>query len=428
MVLLLLPQIFALSLYSAQGIAKEYMLSSETLDSEVYSVTCDRKEYFTFGFVDSKSNLTMFLPIESETGTVVYETNEKTKKIIRTARLYRNIKTKAGTNYNFLSQQLIDKVNNLTVNLQSKSAKIDGIIKANYSSSINSKCQNTNDKLQLLITELQDLKTDLVKVQKEQSLFIDVSDCSNTENLIYLYKTSFSGYNNLVSLSLNYRDSTNEIVEVVVADKNLDESKKRAILSYIEAPTALSLDISTIADSVSSTNQVYANVISDFERIGPNSPLEIILHTLKSRQDYYIAKNLLYTTDSELKNTLDIAINQILNENSINLWKDTKTVTELSQNYAQIKDLYNKGRYKESTNKIKLAKTQVKKIREAGQISIETPDISNYVSYAIIGIIVVLGAIIFMKKLKLKTKKSKKEPISKEINPEYLLNRRDPFK
>lgn len=424
--LLILPMAQAISLYSAQDIANEYVLSTERLDSGVYYINCDNNEYYTLSIVDFQSqNITLFLPIETNTGNVVYEKGANTQNIIKTALLNRNIKTKTGNNY--LSQQLIDKIDNLSISLQSKSAKLDGIIKSNYSSSISAKCQNTKDKLEILINQLQSMKTKLSKLQKEQSTFLDAPDCTKTDALILLYKNTFQGYNDLVSSSINYRDSTNEIVEVVVADQKIDETTKKIIMNYIESPISLSSDISTITDSLASTNQFYSLVISDFEKAGPSSPLEILQQTLETRQNYYIANSLLYNINSDLKATLDDAINHILNSENINSWKDAKTVSELSQNYAQIKELYNKGRYEESISKIKLAKSQVKKITAAGQNIMEPPDFTNIFIYIIIAVIVILGGIILVKKIKIK-KRPKSKSKSKEIDPEYLFNRRDPFK
>lgn len=427
MLFLILPFTQAISLYSAQDIAKEYMLSTEFLDSSVYYINCDNNQYYVLNIVDSKGTIVLFLPIESNNGQVLYKKSTASQNTLNTSLLYRNIKTKDSSGKNFLSQQLIDKIENLNISLQSKSAKLDGIIKSNYSVSITAKCQNTKDKLGSLIFKLQDLKTKLNNLQKDQTEFLETPDCSKTDNLIYAYKTSFTGYNDLIASGINYRDATNEIVEVVIADQKLDETTKKIIMNYTEAPGSLSTDISTIVDSVSSTNQFYSSVISDFDRVGPNSPLEILQETLISRQDYFIAKSLLYNFDNDLKSTLDNAINNILNSENINFWKDTKTVSELSQNYAQIKELYNKGRYTESTSKIKLAKNQVKKITAAGITQLETQDISKYLIYLIIGIIVILGTIILVKQIRTKSK-NKPKRATKEIDPEYLLNRKDPFR
>lgn len=427
MLFLILPFTQAISLYSAQDIAKEYMLSTEFLDSSVYYINCDNNQYYVLNIVDSKGTIVLFLPIESNNGQVLYKKSTASQNTLNTSLLYRNIKTKDSSGKNFLSQQLIDKIENLNISLQSKSAKLDGIIKSNYSVSITAKCQNTKDKLGSLIFKLQDLKTKLNNLQKDQTEFLETPDCSKTDDLIYAYKTSFTGYNDLIASGINYRDATNEIVEVVIADQKLDETTKKIIMNYTEAPGSLSTDISTIVDSVSSTNQFYSSVISDFDRVGPNSPLEILQETLISRQDYFIAKSLLYNFDNDLKSTLDNAINNILNSENINFWKDTKTVSELSQNYAQIKELYNKGRYTESISKIKIAKNQVKKINAAGITQLETQDISKYIIYLIIVIIVILGTIILVKQIRTKSKKKPKKT-TKEIDPEYLLNRRDPFR
>lgn len=422
---LILPITQAISLYSAQDIAKEYMLSSEYLDpGSIYYINCDNNEYYIFNIVDSGSNIVLFLPIESNNGAAIFDKSSNTQNLIKTALLNRNIKNKKGDNY--LSQQMIDKIDNLNIVLQSKSAKLDGIIKSNYSSTINAKCQNTKDKLELIINQLDDLKTKLNKLQKEQSAFLDTADCAKTDSLILLYKNSFKGYNDIIPSSINYRDSTNEIVESVIADQKLDDTTKKIIMSYTEAPSTLNSDISTIADRLASTSQFYSLVISDFEKAGPNSPLEILQETLYTRQNYYAAKSLLYSYNIELKGTLDNAINIILSSENINLWKDTKTVSELNQNYSQIKTLYNSGKYEETISKIKLAKNQVKKINEAGLIAIETPNFTKYFIYIIVGLILIFGAIILIKNIKIK-KRTKTKSKSKEIDPEYLFNKRDPF-
>ncbi|MFA5746371.1 MAG: hypothetical protein WCX82_03350 [archaeon] len=421
LILMLFPIVNAISIYPAQDIAKDYMQSNEFLDSGLYYVNCDSNEYYMITIVDSKSNLIFFLPIESNNGKVISEDSDD---LIKTVHLYRNIKMQTGSN--FLAQPLFDKIDNLVISLKSKSARLDGIIKSNYSSSINLKCQNSKEKLEQLITQLQDTKTKLVKLQKEQATFLDTSDCSKTDDLIYSYKNSFTGYNSLIATAMTYSDSAIEIVEPVVADQKLDETTKNIIYSYTAAPTTLSSDIGTITDSISSTSVFYNSIISDFEKTGPTSKVEILKQILKSRQDYYNAKALLYNFDADLKSTLDESINYILGEEQINLWNDSKTVSDLSQNYSQLKEQYNKGRYLESITKIKLAKNQVKKIKEAGTIQLEDQDISNYLIYGIIALIAILGIIIFIKKSKIKKKKTKTN--SKEIDPEYLLNKRDPFK
>lgn len=425
--IMIFPMINAIALYSAQDIAKEYTQSNELLDSSFYYVKCDLNEYYLIGVLDSKANLSFFVPVESNSGMVLYQTNEKTKDILKTAQLYRIIKTETENNY--LTQQLFDRMDNLNTLLKSKNAKYDGIIKSNYSTVINQKVTDSQKKLDSLITQITTLHTNLSKLQKEQTLFLDTYDCKNTDNLIYLYKTSFTGYNKLVLEAVNYKDSINSIIEVVVADKTLDETTKRMILSYIEAPNTLTSEIGQISESLSSTSQFYQTIVSEFERTGPNSTIEMFATKIKARQDFFLAKSGLYSYDSELKSSLNSAITYILNENNISYWKDRKTLSELNQNYTQIIELYNKGKYTESLPKIALAKTQVKKINKEGIIESEENVNYEYYIFAGAGLLLLLVIIFLFKrfgqiKKKGKSKKSKED----STDPEYLLNKRDPFR
>jgi hypothetical protein len=117
----------------------------------------------------------------------------------------------------------------------------------------------------------------------------------------------------------------------------------------------------------------------------------------------------------------------MLSENNINYWKDKKTITELSQNYNQILELYNKGKYTEALPKITLAKSQVKKISKAGIIEIEQATDYTYLIFVVVGLFLLIAIIFLFKKLSSPKKKNKK---SKEdsTDPEYLLNKRDPFR
>ena len=423
-VILIFPLISALSLYSAQDISKEYMQSNEFLDSSVYFVKCDANQYYVIGVVDGKGDLSFFVPIESNNGNVLYQSTENTKNVLKTAQVYRAIKTTDSRNY--LSLQLLDKIDNLNTILKSKSARYDGIIRSNYSSNITQKTTVTKNNLDTLISQLDTLYSNLQKLQKDQDTFLDTSDCKKTDLLLQSYKNSFAGYNKLISDSVKYRDSVNDIIEAVVADKTQDEITKRTILSHIDAPNNLNSEISAISDYLSSTNQFYLGIVSEFEKTGVNSSTEILLTKIKARHDFYLTKSALYSYDSELKDNLNSQINYILNENNINYWKDRTTVKELSQNYNQIIDLYNKGRYSESLSKISQAKNQVKKITREGIIEYEEKTNYTYLIFTVSGLLLLLLIIFLFKKFgKIKKVKTKKH-IDEE--PDFLRTKRDPFK
>lgn len=415
-----LPIINALSLSGAQDIAKEYMLPSEFLDSSFYFVSCDSNEYFVISIIDNKENLSLLIPIETNSGTVVYELNDKTKNIIKTSYLNRLLanSTKSG---NYLSIQLLDKIEALTTVLKSKNAKLDGVIKANYSSAITQKVNVSKKELEKVIDGLSLLNTSLTKLLKEENSFLDVPKCkSNTNDLLYSYKKSFEGYNSLLPTALTYKDSVSGIIEAVVADKTLDETTKRTILSYAEAPVSLSSEISSISEWLSSTNQYYQNIGSDFEKTGANSVVELFSAKLNARQDYHVAKSMLYGYDPDLKSVLNDSILNILNENNINFWKNEKTVLELNQNYTLILDNYNKGKYKETISLLSKAKSQVRLIQKEGFVEYEEEINYSYFIYSGLFLLVLL-AVIFILKTKPKKKKSKKET-------DISFNKNDPFK
>ncbi len=425
--LLISPNIFAVSLSSAQGVAMEYMQEGEYLDTSFYYVSCDSNEFFVIGVIDNKENLSFFVPVESSNGNVLYQDTDKTKSIIKTAYLQRVVKTKKGNNY--LSQQLLDRIDYLNTILTSKSAKLDGVISANYSATITQKTSNTKELLGALISNLSTLHTNLSELQKQQSEFLDTPNCKKADDLLYLYKTAFSGYNTLIKATTDYRDSINGIIEVVVADKNTDETTKNILLSYIEAPSTLSSEISSLSDWLSSTNQFYQDIVSEFEKTGPNSSIELLVAKLEVRHDYYTAKTALYSYDSDLKDNLSNIITSILSQQNAGTWKDTKTLSELSQNYAQIEELFNKGKYTEAIPRISLAKSQVKKIiKEGAQESFSEPNY-DYLMFIGIALLVLVLFIILLRDINKKKKnRKKKNNVIDLTDPEALLYKRDPFK
>ncbi len=425
--LLITPNIFAVSLSSAQGVAKEYMQEGEYLDTSFYYVSCDSNEFFVIGVIDSKENLSFFVPVESSNGNVVYQDTDKTKSIIKTAYLQRVVKTKKGNNY--LSQQLLDRIDYLNTILTSKSAKLDGVISANYSATITQKASNTKELLGALISNLSTLHTNLSALQKQQSEFLDTPNCKKADDLLYLYKTAFSGYNNLIKATTDYRDSINEIIEVVVADKNTDETTKNILLSYIEAPSTLPSEISSLSDWLSSTNQFYQDIVSEFDKTGPNSSIELLVAKLAVRHDYYTAKTALYSYDSDLKDNLNNIITSILSQQNAGTWKDTKTLSELSQNYTQIEELFSKGKYTEAIPRISLAKSQVKKIvKEGTQEALSEPNYDYLMFVGIALLVLVLFIVLFKDINKKKKNRKKKSNVIALTDPETLLYKRDPFK
>lgn len=424
--------VFATSTTTAQNIAKQYLLENEFIDVSVSNISCDDLDYYLVPIIDVKNNIVFYVPISSESGEVFKEKNQdnKIKSLFKSANLISEI-SKATSN-NYLTTQLIDKIDSLKLVLESKEARLDGIIKSNYSPNITNKVKDTKNKLTTLISQLQDLQTNLSKAQNDQSDFLGAPDCSKTDSLILSYKNAFDGYQNLTKQALDYRDSINIIISEVVSNEELDENTKRVILSYVESPTNLSSDISLITQSVSSTKSFYDPIVSDLERSGENSKINEMLNNFRAREEYILAKSLLYDYDTDLKTSLDQKIKNILNPDIVNFYKDIETVTKLSSNYDQINDLYSKGKYTEAIPKIKTAKTQVQKIVAEGfNYQQEEPLVTKYY-FIIVGVSIVLLIVLFINKDKIfKPKKKKPKPKSpeKEINSlDSLMERNDPFK
>lgn len=425
--------IFATSTTTAQNIAKEYLLENEFVDVSASNISCDDSDYYLVPVIDVKSNIVFYVPISAENGEVFKEKNQdnKIRSLFKSANLIFEV-SKATSN-NYLTTQLIDKIDSLKLVLESKNARLDGIIKSNYSSTITTKVKDTKNKLTALISQLEDLQTNLSKAQRDQSDFLGSPDCLKTDALILTYKDAFEGYQNLTKQALDYRDSINLIISEVVSNEELDENTKRVVLSYVESPTNLSSDISVITQSVSSTKSFYDPIVLELERSGENSKINEMLNNFRAREEYIVAKSLLYAYDSDLKTSLDQKIKNILSPEVVNFYKDLETVTKLSSNYEQINDLYSKGKYTEAIPKIKTAKTQVTKIVTEGfNYQQEEPMVIKYY-FIIVGVSIVLLIILFINKDKIfKPKKKKPKTISlekKEVNSlDSLMERNDPFK
>ncbi len=432
--IMLCDPIFATSTTTAQNISRQYLLDNEFIDVSASYISCDNSNYYLVAIIDVKSNIVFYVPISSESGEV-YKTlgqDNRIKSLFKSANLITEISKQTSTNY--LTTQLIDKIDSLRLVLESKEARLDGIIKSNHSAIITTRVKDTQSKLNTLINQLKELHTNLSTAQKNQTDFLGSPNCSKTDSLILTYKRSFDGYQNLTKQALDYRDSINLIITEIVSDKELDENTKRVILSYVEAPTNLSSDISLITQSISSTKSFYDPIVSELEKVGQNNKIDLMLKNFRSREDYIVAKSLLYDYDSDLKTTLDQKIQNILNPEIVNFYKDLETVRLLSSNYEQINDLYLKGRYTEAIPKIRLAKTQVQKIVSEGfNYQQDEPTVMKYY-FLIVGFIIVVLIVLFINKDKIFSSKKKKEnkqkPKEEKSNNtlDQLLERNDPFR
>ncbi|MFH0905903.1 MAG: hypothetical protein V1824_01035 [archaeon] len=388
----------AISLFSAQEVAKDYSFSNEGIDPSSYYISCNNKTYYAIPILNSAADISLFVPVSLTDGNISIAKISETKDQIKTAFVLRSIKTSSENNY--LSTQLTGKIDRLNTILKSKKALLNGIKdSADYPINVKSKVNTSIDKLELLITDLDLLYTNLKDTISLQQSFLEETSCNKTDSLLYKLSNSIPSENNLTKLSLDYTDSINDITKEIVSAKELDDSAKRIAIDYITPPTNLNSEINTISESLSSTSIFYSKIISDV--INTDNKINTFYDNLVSRSDYVSVNKMLYSYDSSFKDydNLDSVIQFIFNENNLTYWKETILVSELNQNYIEIKDLISKTKYSKALPKIALAKDQAKKIIASGYQEIEYTT-NNIYFYILAGLVIILVIAIILKNKK----------------------------
>jgi len=432
---LLLPAIGATSLFNAQDYARQFLQNSEMIDTyNSQPITCNSDSYFMIPVVNSAGEPSFFVPVSSKTG-VIYLSNktEENLKILKTGFVLRTLSQSSSSNY--LTQQLIDRINIQVTLLNSKKAQLDGIIDSNYSSVVDSKVSATKSKLESLTTSLSDLSSSLYSLLKKQQSFIVSPSCIDIDSVIIMFDSSFEGYAEITSQSIAYTDSANELTSIIVADNSIDDSSKRMLLSYISAPSSLSSEIGQIYDSISSTSQFYSSISLVTTSISGKNNLTTYLSNLMTRRDYVTAKSMLYDYDSDFKgyNNLDTVIQTITASDNEMYWLDQEDVQSIKHVYPEINDLYSKGKYTEAIPKINQAKALARKIISDGFVQFESSTSSTgyYILAGGLLLIVILIIIIVRHRSKkefdgysLSVKRTK---FAKKESADDLLGIRDPF-
>ena len=423
-VLFITNSVHAISLFSAQDIAKKYTQGNEMVD--LYSqqtIFCDNNSYFVIPINNSLGEQSFFVPISFTTGDVVISSNNNNNfDLLQTAYILKQLSYSNSKNY--LTTQLTDKIANSISVLNSKKSRLEGIIAGDYPVSIKQNVTVTKNKLSSLINILTELNTNLSKLLKKQQDFLYSPDCVSTSGLLESFGNSFNGYKDLTKASLDYINSVENITKVVVSDNTMNDSKKRALMDYVAVPSNLNSDIGLIHDSLSSTFGFYNNIIINSSGDTGRKKIQLMIDNLISRRDYVTVKALLGDFDPDFPkyNNLNSVISTILNPDYKIYWKDQDDVDILDQLYSQIKELQSNSEYTKEIPKIRLAKSKSKTILEQGFM--ESQDTTNYYIYYIISaIVIVLLAFFFLFKFKKKDKKKKEDSSGFDVvDSDDLLN------
>ncbi len=421
--LLIIPNVFCLSIIDAQNIARDYTLDNEFIDSRVFQVSCDDVDLTIISVVNSNNELIFFVPIDND--KQIYSQENNLDDLFKTSYLLKEI-TKQSSN-NYLTITIIDAFDQLITILSSKRSQLQGIINADYSKNITDATKITKESVGELIDLLETLRESVNNARVTQQNFVDSPTCAQTNNVVSSLRDGFEGYNNLTLYGLNYQTSINNITEAIVSDSEVDENTKMIISGYISAPPNLSKDISNIQERLSSTNFFYSEIINNFLKIGENNSAIVAKNNFLSRQDYVQVVDLLYTYDSDLKNTLDNIVLGILDDNRYPYWKDKTTLSNLERNYQEIQNLLNRKRYSETIQKIKLLKSQAIKLEKEGFVDMS--DVKQSYDYYVVVSVLILIVILFVV-IKPKKKNKTKTKVLKKNKKDVLetFNKKDPFK
>ena len=422
-VLFIANSVHAISLFSAQDIAKKYTQGNEMVD--LYSqqtIFCDNNSYFVIPINNSLGEQSFFIPISFITGGVVISNNNNNNfDLLQTAYILKQLSYSNSKNY--LTTQLTDKIYTSISVLNSKKSRLDGILAGDYPVLVKQKVTITKNKLSSLVNTLTELNKNLSKLLKKQQNFLYSPDCVSSSGLLQSFGNSFDGYKDLTKLSLDYINSVENITKVVVSDNTMDDSKKRALMDYVAVPSNLNSDVGLIHDSLSSTFGFYNNIIINSSGDTGRKKIQLMIDNLISRKDYVTVKALLGNFDSDFPkyNNLNSVISTILNPDYKIYWKDQDDVDILNQLYSQIKDLQSNSKYTKEVPKIRLAKSKAKTILEQGFV--ESQNTTNYyIYYLISAIVIILLTFFFLFKFKKKGKKKEDSNKFRVVDSDDILN------
>jgi hypothetical protein len=411
----------AISLIDAKNISKDYFLDNEFIDNNTKIIYCNNETYFVVPALNSNGDVSFFVPINNNSSEVYIEDDETLNSIFKTTYFLRVITKSSSSNY--LSLQLVDKINQLILVLNSKKSQIQGVINNNYSLEINNSCEQSKLKLNNLLDNLISLKEKLDNAYRMQEDFINNTNCSKTNDLIITFKDSFNGYLEITELALNFQDSANQIIEQVVTNNELNQTTRNMIINYVTPPSSLSLEISIIYDSLSKTNSFYNPIVNSLLKTGDSNPIDVQVNNFLARKELVVVNSMLYDTDPYFDDSLDNIAKYVLDDNIKNYWKNQDALIKVEKTYSEINRFYSNKEYSLVINKINYLKSQLKIVIQDGFVEEEINkfEFKTYYYYILAISIILIILLIFLKNKNFKKKSNFKKVRNTNIN------KKDPF-
>lgn len=429
-IILLSSSVFAVSLFSAQNIAKNYTQSGEVIDSYLQqTIKCDENSYFVIPVLNSLGDISFFVPVSVSLGEVYLAKNQSDEiDLIKSAYVLKSLSYSDSSNY--LSKQLVDNISNLVNTLNSKKSRLEGVISSEtYPYDVKEKVSVSKNKLNVLINYLEDLENDLDSLYQKQTDFLYAPTCQKSSNLLSNISPTFKDYDKLTEVSLDFIASCEDSTKEIISSSEILDSDKSSLINFVSAPNNLNSEINNIYDSISSTYSFYNHILVTSTNVTGENNLLLFIDNFKSRIDYVKANEILYDFDEDFPNydNLDSVFSTVLNSEYKLYWKNQEDVLKLQKLYSQINSDYSKGEYDNVVTNTSLAKDAAKNIIEDGLIETDvTIDYTNY--YVFIGVLVVLLIVVIIIS-KLKNKKERKKYISnkKRKSSDDLLEVGNPF-
>lgn len=425
-------QLLSLSLLGAQNISRNYILENEMIDTYTkQKITCDSDDFFVIPVVNSLGEPIFFIPISIDDSQVyLSRTDSFNIKIVKTEYLLKELINSDPKNY--LSNQMIDRLDTLISTLKSKEAQLQGVSNRDYSFQVKEQITITINNINNLISLLEDLKSNLIILLQRQNSFIQSPNCNDIIPLLNSFNTSFKGYNELLQSSQRYIESTNTLITKITSDDKIPPQEVQGVINLVNVPGNLNSSVSSLSESLSSTSSFYGGLHNKLHGREGDNKIKIYVDNLFLRIDYIKLRNSLERHDSTFPNysNLESVVKTILNPEYRYLWKEQEEVNNVNTLYNDILEHSNKAEYSQALNKVSILKSKSKIILDEGFIEYEEE--LNWVYYLIVGVSI-LGLIILLIFLKRKgsnkassVKKYKVKKKSKEDSLD-VFDFKDPF-
>jgi tetrahydromethanopterin S-methyltransferase subunit B len=426
-VILISSQVSALSLFGAQDISRNYLSGNEMIDSYTQpKISCEDDEYFVIPIINSLGEPILFVPISVKSSELfISKTESFNIRLIKTEYLLKQLTNSDSSNY--LSLQLIDRINNLINSLNSKKAQLNGFLEKDYSYPVKEQLTITINKLDVLIVYLNELRDNLSSLLSEQNSFISSPNCNDTSALLNSFESAFKGYSDISQKSLEYIQASELLVTRFVADESIPSQEVTGIINIISPPQTLNSQVNYISESLSSTSAFYIKISNNLKGSVGNEKMKLYIDNLVLRNDFVIFKNLLEKYDSKIPNyaNLESLVNTILDQEYRLLWKEQGDVEIVKKTYNEIKDLSSRAQYSQAISKVPLLRDRAINVINNGFIEVEEE--INWLYYFSVGlIIIILIVFLIVIKKKKKNKMVYKKPKSKKQDLD-ILKFDDPF-